>query len=82
MKVQDSTLVEDLASMLQDQLFCDVTFVVENVRIPAHKAILAARCEQFKAMFTSELMEATSNEITIQDTKADVFKSIFDDHIK
>lgn len=75
MKVQDTTLVDDLASMLEDQLFCDVTFIVENTRIPAHKAVLAARCERFKAMFTSQLMESNSSEITIQDTKADVFRS-------
>lgn len=61
-------------SLFQDQLFSDVAFNVQGVQIPAHKAILAARCEQFKAMFTSELREANANEIIISDTRPDVFK--------
>ncbi len=37
--------------------FCDVTLVLEDAKIPAHKAILAARCSYFEAMFRSFMPE-------------------------
>lgn len=33
--------------------FCDITLLLDGVPIPAHKAILAARCNYFEAMFRS-----------------------------
>ena len=39
--------------MFEEKLFCDVIFAIEGNEIPAHKNILAARCEHFKTMFTS-----------------------------
>ena len=37
--------------------FCDVTLVLEDTSIPSHKAILAARCSYFEAMFRSFMPE-------------------------
>jgi len=33
--------------------FCDISLLLGDVRISAHKAILAARCSYFEAMFRS-----------------------------
>jgi leucine-zipper-like transcriptional regulator 1 len=33
--------------------FCDITLQLDGVSIPAHKAVLAARCTYFEAMFRS-----------------------------
>ena len=33
--------------------FCDITLILDGVSIPAHKAVLAARCSYFEAMFRS-----------------------------
>ena len=48
--------------------FTDVTLVLDHVSIPAHKAILAARCSYFEAMFRSFMPEDSivnvSNEAT------------------
>ena len=37
--------------------FCDVTLVLDGTLIPAHKAVLAARCSYFEAMFRSFMPE-------------------------
>ena len=37
--------------------FTDVTLVLDQVSIPAHKAVLAARCSYFEAMFRSFMPE-------------------------
>ena len=35
------------------QEFCDITLLLDDVQYTAHKAILAARCSYFEAMFRS-----------------------------
>lgn len=37
--------------------FCDITLMLDGVPIPAHKAILAARCSYFEGMFRSFMPE-------------------------
>lgn len=37
--------------------FCDITLILNGTPIPAHKAILAARCSYFEAMFRSFMPE-------------------------
>jgi len=51
--LKGSQLVGDYRGMLKEKLFCDVVFKVgeEKEEIPAHKAILVARCEYFRNMF-------------------------------
>ena len=48
-----STAVECFSKMLQDQLFCDVTFLVGEAEeeIKAHKCVLMARSEMLRAQF-------------------------------
>jgi len=40
-----------IRAMVNDEEFSDVTFIVENGPVYAHRAILAQRCEHFAAMF-------------------------------
>jgi hypothetical protein len=44
------SLSSDFASFLQNELFCDVTFLVGPSKVPfkAHKAILSARSSYFR----------------------------------
>lgn len=76
-----------MKSLLNDELFSDVTFVCEDgVKIKAHKAILASRCEVFRNMLTSGMIESRNNDtqddehgsrvIKITDTPSSTFKSI------
>jgi hypothetical protein len=61
-----TSLETDLKSFLTEGIgdpFSDIVLVVDGSRIQAHKAILAARCSYFEAMFRSFMPE--KNEVTI-----------------
>lgn len=49
----DNSLEHDLEAFLKRDgaEFCDITLMLDDTPIPAHKAILAARCNYFEAMF-------------------------------
>lgn len=49
--------------------FCDITLIVEDVRIPAHKAILAARCSYFEAMFRSFMPENNMVNVSLSNLR-------------
>jgi hypothetical protein len=58
--VAPSAYTCDMAAMLEDPTLADVTFVVEGVRITAHRAILVSRCEYFQRMFLGSFREGTA----------------------
>ena len=49
----ERSLEHDLEAFLKREggEFCDITLMLDETPIPAHKAILAARCNYFEAMF-------------------------------
>ena len=52
--VSASNVVNDMKNFLitsQGSKFCDITLVLQGEKIPAHKAVLAARSRYFEAMF-------------------------------
>lgn len=53
----------------------DVTFVVEDTKIPAHKTILLARCSYFQRLLCGGFAEATQSEIKLK-VPLDAFKMI------
>ncbi|EAL41978.2 AGAP006712-PA [Anopheles gambiae str. PEST] len=55
--------------------YSDVTFVVEKERISAHRAILAVRCEYFRALLYGGLEESKQSEITL-DVSSTAFKHL------
>jgi hypothetical protein len=67
------SLSGDLDSMVDNPQFSDVTFVVEERAVHAHKFILFARSEYFRRMFTSGYRESTENTIAIPDVRYEVF---------
>jgi len=62
-----TSLEQDMELFLRSvgKEFCDVTLVLEDTSIPAHKAILAARCSYFEAMFRSFMPEDATVNIAI-----------------
>jgi len=53
----------DFKYLYTHQLFSDITFVVEGQKITAHKCVLAARCEKFRAMLQNSFKEGQQTEI-------------------
>lgn len=45
--------------------YSDVTFIVENQKIPAHRVILASRSSYFRALLYGGLAESTQSEIEL-----------------
>jgi speckle-type POZ protein len=69
-----STLQNDLKQMFNNPLSSDVQLTVEDYSgtpISAHRALLAARSEAFKAMLLNEMSEATMKTITLKEIKFD-----------
>jgi hypothetical protein len=51
---------------------------VEGLRIPAHRVVLAARCQYFETMFSSGMRESTQGCVNIDGVGADVFMALLD----
>ncbi|XP_012539725.1 leucine-zipper-like transcriptional regulator 1 isoform X1 [Monomorium pharaonis] len=64
--VTGTSLEQDMEAFLKSvgREFCDITLRLNGMLIPAHKAILAARCSYFEAMFRSYMPE--NNIVNIQ----------------
>ena len=69
-------LVEDYSTLLEKETISDVHFIVQNLKIAAHKAVLAARSPVFAAMFQNEMQENSSNEVVVTDMEPDALKQM------
>ncbi|GFT01634.1 speckle-type POZ protein B [Nephila pilipes] len=74
----DSTkiLQENLQSFYKENLFCDVQLKTKTGTFPAHKFILSARSPVFKAMFTCNMIEESSQCINIEDLDDDTIQQM------
>ncbi|KAG7307025.1 hypothetical protein JYU34_007156 [Plutella xylostella] len=61
-----SHLSENIGSLCLSAEYSDVTLVVEGVRIPAHKVILAASSDYFRALLYGGMREASQAEVELQ----------------
>ncbi|XP_035687774.1 kelch-like protein 9 isoform X3 [Branchiostoma floridae] len=59
-------LVSRLYNMKKTGELCDVTLVVQEEDIPAHRAVLSACSDYFRAMFTSGMRESSDSKIVIK----------------
>ena len=79
-KLAFDEVMKNLTNLLNDENFCDVTFVVGELdevvkkEIPGHKAIFAAQSVVFAKMFEHELEETKLNRVEITDIEPLVFE--------
>jgi RCC1 and BTB domain-containing protein len=53
------TLINNMRKLINNETYSDVVFVLEGKKIFAHRAILLAQCEHFRAMFSNGMKEST-----------------------
>lgn len=63
-----------MANLCASSDYSDITFIVENQRLPAHRVILAARSEYFRALLYGGLAESTQREIELNKISYEAFK--------
>ncbi|XP_037027772.1 BTB/POZ domain-containing protein 9 [Bradysia coprophila] len=57
---------DQMAQLCMSDDYSDVTFIVEEHKIPAHRVILAARSEYFRALLYGGLSESTQHDIRLE----------------
>jgi len=73
------SLLENMRRLLDAPDFSDITFVVQAQRIYAHKAILVAQCEHFRAMFSGgRFAESSQAEVEIPEWSHVAFKAMLE----
>ena len=69
-----STLSLDWSRYFNSDQLSDVTLTVDGCRFPAHRVVLAARCNYFRCMFEIGMREASQSEIEVPDVELEVFR--------
>eukprot|EP00980_Cylindrotheca_fusiformis_P015257 scaffold4243_cov126-Cylindrotheca_fusiformis.AAC.3 len=68
-----TTYTSQMRALVNDDEFSDVTFMVQDQPIYAHRAILVQRCEHFAAMFRSGMRESCQRTVPIPDISRRAF---------
>ena len=73
-----SHLSDHLGKLYLSEEYSDVTLVLEpdNKTIPAHKVVLAARSEYFRALLYGGMRESSQSEVKLVDTPYTAFKHL------
>jgi hypothetical protein len=75
--IEPSERLEDvLSKLINNKFFSDVTIVLDDAKIPAHRLLLEVRSEYFRMMFGSGLRESQTKEIRVPDCSLDVFLEV------
>ncbi|DAZ94414.1 TPA: hypothetical protein N0F65_003443 [Lagenidium giganteum] len=73
-----SSYVCDFRNLIDNEEFSDVRFIIEGRAVHCHRAILAARSDHFRAMFTSGMRESRENEISLSHIRVPVFLALLE----
>ncbi|XP_011871172.1 PREDICTED: speckle-type POZ protein A-like [Vollenhovia emeryi] len=73
---EQSTLLDNLGLLFDDQKFSDVTIAVRGKEFQVHKVILAAQSPVLSAMFEHEMKERETNRVDITDMDPEVWREM------
>ena len=71
-----SFLSEDIGALYLSDDYSDVTLIISGQRFNAHKVILAARSQYFRALLFGGLRESTQSEIELKEPTLPAFKNL------
>lgn len=71
-----TSFMSDMHRLINNPDHSDITFLVEGRAVYAHKAILAIRCDHFRAMFASGMKESRESEVTLPDISYPTFVNL------
>ncbi|XP_037076077.1 LOW QUALITY PROTEIN: BTB/POZ domain-containing protein 9-like [Pollicipes pollicipes] len=69
-----SQLSQDLALLCRSEEFSDVVLVVDGHRFSAHRSVLAARSEYFRALLFGGMKESREKEVTLTGAAVEPFR--------
>jgi leucine-zipper-like transcriptional regulator 1 len=72
-----SVLINDLRSFVNNEKLSDITFIVEDEPIYAHKLMLM-RCSYFQALFSGHMRESNMDTIRIEQVRYSIFLGILE----
>lgn len=75
--IPPGTLITDLRACINDEEISDVTFIVEDKPVHAHK-LLCTRCEYFKAMLSGQMRESRATEIVLPHLRHQIFLAVLE----
>ena len=71
-----TTKWQDYSNMLGDRALADVTFIVEDQEVIAHKLIVCTRSAYFMRMFSAPMLEQRTNKVRVKDCRLSTFRII------
>jgi hypothetical protein len=71
-------LLHLINELRKDGQLCDVALKVGTKQIPTHRAVLAASSPYFRAMFTTDMAEASQEVVTMKDVDPDVLDRLIE----
>ena len=71
-------IMQGLDDLRQHDVLCDVVLEVDEVLIPAHRAVLASFSPYFRIMFTTGLEECQKRDVKIKGVDAESLQSLVD----
>jgi len=78
MRPKERKYTVHMKALLLNENHSDICFKVQDQKFHAHKNILSARCKYFENMFSSQMIEAQTTEISIPNVKPEIFKGLIE----
>lgn len=72
--IPPSSMGQDLKSLLESEVGCDVVFEVGDEKFKAHKLVLASRSPVFRAQFYGLIGDPNLEKVVLQDLEPSIFK--------
>lgn len=71
-------MLDEMHFFREKKFFCDVTLVVGQKEIEAHRIVLSSCSPYFRAMFTSDLAESRQEKVQLYDVDPDAIQNLID----